>query len=123
MQKNSSVLGRIFEQLPKGSVIIHGACPSGADRDADSWASFLGLQVEAYPADWETHGKAAGPIRNKQMVNSKPDMVLAFWDGFSRGTGNCIRLAQKADIPVFINPDDQDQKLLEEINRNIAAQS
>lgn len=64
------------------------------------------LRHEQYPADWETHGKAAGPIRNKQMLDEgKPDKVLAFINKplvESRGTKNMVEIAEKAGLPVII---------------------
>lgn len=53
-------------------------------------------------ADWDRYGRAAGPIRNKVMVDSKPDLVLAFPYGESRGTRHCIRVANEAGIPVIV---------------------
>ena len=52
-----------------------------------------------YPADWDTHGRGAGPIRNKQMLEEgKPDLVIAFPGG--KGTANMIGQAKEAGIPV-----------------------
>lgn len=79
--------------------IIHGACPTGADRWADEWAVVNWTGLEEYPADWNTYGRAAGPIRNKQMLTEgKPDIVFAFKGG--RGTANMIKLAKEAGIEV-----------------------
>ena len=80
-------------------VIIHGGA-SGADRMASNWAFTFGLTEEAYLADWKTHGRAAGPIRNRQMlVEGKPDLVLAFPGG--KGTANMITQAEKAGVEVI----------------------
>jgi hypothetical protein len=52
-----------------------------------------------FPADWEKYGKAAGPIRNQQiLVEGKPDLVVAFQGG--RGTANMVSRAQQAGVPV-----------------------
>ena len=48
--------------------IVHGAC-YGVDLTADRVARELGFNVTAFPADWKKYGRAAGPIRNKQMLN------------------------------------------------------
>lgn len=88
--------------LPRESVVIHGAAP-GADRIAAQWAHYFNHHVEAYPADWKRHGKAAGPIRNQRMLDEgKPDKVLAFWDGTSRGTKDMIDRARQAGVPVEV---------------------
>ena len=87
-------------------VLVHGDCPSGADRMADAWAKTRGVPVERYPADWDQHGKAAGPIRNQQMVDTEPDLVLAFLRPESRGTRHCMGAAMKAGIPLRVYKED-----------------
>lgn len=85
------------------SVVIHGAA-RGADSLAHRWAQNRCVPVESYPADWRTHGKAAGPIRNRRMLDEgKPDIVAAFPGG--RGTEHMISIAMKAGIPVMIMKD------------------
>lgn len=80
------------------STIIHGGA-KGADSLADEWAKANGVPVEVFPADWETHGKAAGGIRNRQMlVEGRPDVVLAFAGGV--GTANMCAQARKAGVLV-----------------------
>ena len=83
--------------------IIHGAA-RGVDTLAGQVASELGLNVEAYPADWEKYGKAAGPIRNRKMLDLKPDLVLAFHNDLtkSKGTAHCIKEAEKMGFPVIV---------------------
>lgn len=81
-------------------VIVHGHCPTGADHLADLWAVAKGLRVERHPADWERHGKAAGPLRNQEMVDLGADLCLAFLAPDSRGTKDCVRRASVAGIPV-----------------------
>ncbi len=87
------------------TVIIHGDA-AGADTIAGRIATELhGTPVEVYPAKWDTLGRAAGPIRNTRMlVEGKPDLVLAFWDGESRGTLDMIKQATAAGVPVRITP-------------------
>lgn len=78
-------------------VVIEGGA-SGADAFAHRWAHRNGVKLETYPADWEAHGKAAGPIRNAHMLSTMPDVVLAFPGG--RGTADMVRRARLAGIPV-----------------------
>lgn len=82
-------------------VLVHGACPTGADEIA---ADFWGRRgpVEAHPADWAQHGKAAGPIRNKEMVESGIDLVIAFPLPDSKGTRNAMALAHAAGIQIWV---------------------
>jgi hypothetical protein len=62
---------------PNDTVIVHGDA-AGADRLAGQWVTNRMLKVERYPADWAKHGRAAGPIRNEQMLEEgKPDLLVA----------------------------------------------
>lgn len=83
-------------------VIVHGACPTGADKIADDFAEAYDLQVERHPANWSLHGKAAGPKRNQKMVDLGADIVLAFPKGASKDTRNCIKAAEKAGLRVKV---------------------
>lgn len=79
--------------------IVHGAARNGADRIAVLWAVRNNVIHEPHPANWLQYGKAAGHIRNKEMVDSKPDYAMFFIKGESKGTLNCLGHAQKAGIP------------------------
>lgn len=85
----------------EGLVIVHGACPTGADAIAGLWArETIGVTEEPHPADWLLHGKAAGPKRNQEMVDLGADLCLAFPMADSRGTQDCMRRALAAHIPL-----------------------
>jgi len=89
--------------LKKPDVIIHGAA-SGVDSLAGLWARRNEIIEETYPADWKTHGKAAGPIRNKKMLDEgKPDYVIAFISEKSKGTKNMVEQAEGRGIPVIVH--------------------
>lgn len=82
--------------------VIHGAA-NGADRLGAIAAENLGIKnIHPFPIkdeEWDRYGRAAGPMRNKRMLDEKPNLVLAFGDG--RGTQNCIDEARKRKIPVI----------------------
>ena len=86
--------------LPSNVIIVTGGA-LGVDTIAEKTANYLGNQCEVYEADWNKHGRAAGPIRNKLIVDNC-DRVVAFWDGKSPGTKNTIELARKAGKPVEV---------------------
>lgn len=82
--------------------IIHGAA-RGADTIADICAQLLGYEIERYPANWDEHGRAAGPIRNQEMLDTGIDLCIAFHYDLSnsKGTANMIRRCERAGIPVY----------------------
>jgi hypothetical protein len=87
------------------TVVIHGAA-RGADSIAAGIAKDLGLGVDPYPADWTRHGKAAGPIRNTQMLaEGQPTEVHAFHANIaqSKGTKDMVAKARRAGIPVVVH--------------------
>jgi hypothetical protein len=80
-------------------VLIEGGAP-GADFMARKFADWMGIPVETYPADWSL-GKAAGPIRNLQMLEEgRPDLVVAFEGG--AGTRNMVKQARRAGVEVVM---------------------
>jgi hypothetical protein len=86
-------------------VVTGGA--RGADSLAANAAWQAGLPGEEVPADWDRHGKAAGHIRNQQMLDLGPDVVLAFKNGWDRslsrgGTEDMIRRSKAAGLPVYV---------------------
>ena len=80
--------------------IVSGTC-RGTDKLGEQYAKERGCKLTQFPADWNKYGKAAGPKRNQQMANYA-DVLIAFWDGKSRGTKNMIDLAKNADFKIWI---------------------
>jgi hypothetical protein len=112
-------LDALLDEHPEGLVIVHGACRTGADDLARQWA-FRALRAgspvrtEPHPADWGTHGKSAGFVRNAEMVATGADKCLAFImpctnphcrkakPHGSHGGTHCADLAERAGIPVKV---------------------
>lgn len=85
-------------------VVIEGEA-RGADLMASDAAEYFGIPVVRFPADWEKYGRAAGPIRNTQMLKEgKPDIVVAFHNNIkdSKGTLNMVNQARKQNIKVIV---------------------
>lgn len=73
----------------------------GVDRIGANLAKIHNIPVEYFDADWKTHGKAAGPIRNAKMADNA-EALIAVWDGESRGTRHMIKDAEKKGLKVFV---------------------
>src|SRR5688500_4746323 len=68
--------------------LVSGAA-KGVDTLAETWALKNSVVIKRYPANWDVYGISAGPIRNRQM-GDYCDVIIAIWDGKSRGTKNMI---------------------------------
>jgi hypothetical protein len=91
-----------LSELVGTHILVSGNCPQGADLMCEKAAQELGWEVELYPANWDLHGKKAGFIRNKEMVDSEPDICLGFIHNKSKGGSMTVRLAKTANIPTIV---------------------
>jgi SLOG family YspA-like protein len=85
-------------------VVVHGDCPTGADRYAANWASQRHVTQERYPARDYGSWPACGPRRNSVMVAAGATVVEAFPGPTSRGTWDLIGKARAAGILVHVHP-------------------
>jgi hypothetical protein len=91
------VLNEIHAERPI-TRLVHGAA-RGADSLGALWALFNKVFSAGYPAQWQKHGKAAGVIRNQEMLdNENIDLVVACPGG--KGTADMVRRATALRIPV-----------------------
>ena len=80
--------------------VIEGGA-QGVDRWAREWRADRLHPGKTYPAAWDRDGKAAGPIRNRRMIEEgRPALVVAFPGG--KGTANMVEQARAALIPLEI---------------------
>ncbi len=93
-----SCLGELKNEY---EIIIVSGCCRGADKLGERYAAEHGYKTERFPADWDTYGKSAGPIRNREMAKVS-DIVICFWNGTSRGTKSMIEFAKKLGKKVYI---------------------
>lgn len=80
--------------------IVSGTA-NGADKLGERYAHENNRELTTFPADWNTLGKSAGYIRNKQMAEYA-DALIAFWDGTSKGTLHMINLAEQNKLKVRV---------------------
>ena len=93
-----NVLNEFLDDINTPVTIISGGA-KGADTLAEEFSMYFDLPFEKYPADWDKHGRAAGYIRNKRMLDEgKPDLVVAFPGG--KGTAMMVKLAREAGVEV-----------------------
>jgi hypothetical protein len=101
-------LTKLFEERGGFSFLLQGGAGEedddgsairGVDLLARDWARAAEVPSITFLAEWDKHGRAAGPIRNQQMLDDgRPDLVVAFPGG--RGTADMVRRASKAGIEV-----------------------
>ena len=93
-------LARRLAELRPTQIIAGGAV--GADQIAENWAKRNSIPVLVCTPNWNKFGRSAGIKRNNQMLDMKPDLVLACWDGQSKGTKHTIDEAERRGIRVEV---------------------
>lgn len=104
-EPTSAELDRFWElwyglALEGRPVLLHGDS-RGVDRAVAAAVRRKGFEVIAFPANWDRHGKAAGPLRNEQMMK-QAEALIAFPGG--RGTAHCTSIARQAGKSVYLIP-------------------
>jgi len=98
----ASTLDRLLtSKRQTDDIVIISGMARGADTLAVRYAKEHNYALVKCPADWDTHGRSAGFIRNKQMV-TLADAVVCFWDKRSKGTASTIQLTQNVGKPLRI---------------------
>jgi len=95
--------GDMFVDI-KGIEIVSGTA-KGVDQLGEKFASKFGMKIVRFHPNWEANGKSAGYIRNHEMASyAKEDsgILIAFWDGKSRGTQHMISSATISELKIFI---------------------
>lgn len=99
-----------YELLEKRMLQLFGSTPidviisghaKGADTLGEKYAKDYGVKLEIYPADWNKYGKYAGYLRNEIMANHG-DVLVAFWNGESKGTKHMINIALEKGLEVHV---------------------
>ena len=99
IKEDWALLDRLLLEMVITEVV--SGCAKGADTFGEEWADDQKLPVKKFPADWDKYGRAAGPIRNKQMAKYA-DGLVAFRFKNSKGTTNMIKQAQERGLKVVV---------------------
>ena len=98
---NKSAVWDIVDRCPwEIDEVVCGEA-AGPDTLGRQWAERFGVNIASFPADWDTHGRAAGHIRNKEMAKHA-QAAIVFWDGKSRGAKNMIDEALSAGLHLLV---------------------
>ena len=95
----------ILRDVKMPVAIVSGGA-AGADKMAERYAAERGYGLYVFPADWNTYGKSAGAIRNREMhdfIAPHPHRAcLLFWDMISNGTKQSVDLAMERRTPLYV---------------------
>lgn len=78
--------------------VVNGRAKSGVDQFVHEWCKERGVPERPYPADWDTHGDAAGPLRNQEMIDREPEIERCLVFPGGTGTTDMARRCRKAGI-------------------------
>lgn|SRR5574341_1622230 len=95
----STILDNFPDKHQITEVILGGA--RGVDQLAEIWANENNIPTRVFKANWKEYKKSAGVIRNKEMAKNA-DMLIAIWDGESKGTANMIKVAKECGLIIHI---------------------
>lgn len=110
LSKLTTDVADILSKIPMDSIsktrIISGTA-RGADQMGEQYARNAGYEISRFPADWDRLGKRAGYVRNDEMArfavaDGNTGVLIAFWDGKSKGTKHMIGLAEKYGLETHI---------------------
>ena len=79
--------------------IVSGTA-KGVDRMGEEFGRTYNIKVMQFPANWGRYGKSAGYRRNQQMAEYA-DVLIAIWDGKSKGTKHMIDIMYRLGKPVY----------------------
>lgn len=101
--ENYSMLEKVLDETLSDveKLQIVSGTAKGADRLGERYALKRKIPIKRFPADWNTYGKSAGYRRNADMAKYG-DMLIAFWDGESKGTEHMINLAKREGIRILV---------------------
>ncbi len=106
LEVSPEAVGFFIEKLGLKPTKIFSGVSGYVDLAGAAWAHLNGIEIREFPADWNQHGRAAGPIRNAEMAEADSDALLLLWDGKSAGSKNMkLQMTKRGKaVHEFINP-------------------
>lgn len=103
----NKIINCIFDNETYSAVRIISGTARGADKLGERYANNKGYNVKQFPADWAIFGKRAGYLRNRDMAKyaieeGSKGVLIAFWDGESKGTKHMIDIAYELGLSVYV---------------------
>jgi len=96
-----NIVSQIINDYEDEITEVVSGTAKGVDRFGEMWAKARNIPIKQFPADWDSNGRGAGYIRNRQMAKYA-DALIAIHDGVSRGTKNMIEEMQKLNKKVVV---------------------
>ena len=94
---NPHVIAKAIAQADWEISCVVSGTARGVDKLGEQWAEANGVDIDRYPAQWDTHGKAAGYRRNVVMAENA-DAAIVIWDGKSKGAKHMIDIAKAHNL-------------------------
>ncbi len=89
------------EYLPEDTTEIVSGGARGVDTCAKNYAVRNNIKLTEFLPEYDKYGKIAPLLRNNEII-AYADIVLAFWDGQSRGTSYVISKCKQTGVPVKV---------------------
>ena len=97
---DNKVLTKTLDSIDNFDIIVSGGA-KGADKLGEQYAKERNIPIQIFLPDWKKYGKSAGVRRNKKIIDYC-DIVVAFWDGKSKGTLHSLKLASKLKKKIIL---------------------
>ena len=95
-------VARAIESAPFDVTEIVSGCAPGPDQLGALYGYLNDIPVKEFPAEWDVHGRAAGPIRN-QAMSEYADALILIWNGQSRGSKDMLERAKAENLEIFVD--------------------
>ena len=87
-------IGNLEKYIPQGTTEIISGGAKGVDACARDYAIAHNIKLTEFLPEYDKYGKNA-PLKRNLTIIENADVVLAFWNGKSRGTKFVIEKCRK----------------------------